>query len=203
MGGSEINVRQLSAEIRRAVADELTARNMLAMGQAGAQADKPDLGNREADRGAVSMGEDGFPWGTTRWLWGVSVSGAVVTVGAGALRWLGTLYTCSAANVTITANTQYIAWKLTLSGPTLEIDTTPTASMPAGETGVLRGALYKVTSVVVGGNRYVTAVTPWQYGYQAPELPDANGHYEGEVLQLGADDGPAAWGWLKMRVPAP
>lgn len=42
-------------------------------------------------------------------------------------------------------------------------------------------------------------------------LPDPTDHYEGEVLQLTADDGVTTdnppvraidWGWLKMRVPA-
>lgn len=43
-----------------------------------------------------------------------------------------------------------------------------------------------------------------------PKIPDPTDHYEGEVLQLTADDGVTTddppvraidWGWLKMRVP--
>jgi len=34
-------------------------------------------------------------------------------------------------------------------------------------------------------------------------LPDATGHYETEVLQLTADDGPADWDFARVYVPSP
>jgi hypothetical protein len=113
---------------------------------------------------------EAFPYGSKRWLWGVDVADDVVTVGAGALRRAGQIYTCAAADVTITADAQYIAWKMTYSSGTdtwaLTVDTTPTLTMPADADNIMRGPLYKVTFA----DDVVTGVVPWQHGIVVSNL---------------------------------
>ena len=147
---------------------------------------KPEIGvTRFSDgvpRATSSVSDAGYPYGSTRWLWGVDIAGDVVTVGAGAIMYNGAVSTCSAADVTVTADTQYIAWKYTLSTGTLAIDTTPTASPSVGETGILRGTLYKITSTAASGSRVVTGVQPWQFNFAVPPFVPA-GTAEGQYIK--------------------
>ena len=140
------------------------------------QAQDTELPDRTLTSGLVEarhIHKLAFPYGSTKWLWGVDVAGDKITVGAGAIQYNGAIVTCSASSeITITANTQYIGWKYTLATDTLAIDTTPAASAPVPETGILRGTLYKITSSVTGGVRSITNVQPWEYDFPvAPFLP--------------------------------
>lgn len=107
-------------------------------------------------------------WSGKHYLWGIEIAGAVVSVGAGAAVVIGGVYQedpvveSAAANVTITADNQFIAWKYTISSNTLVVDTTPTTDKPKSSSTIKRGVLYKVRWDAV--NSKITGIIPWQFG---------------------------------------
>ena len=118
-------------------------------------------------------------------LWKVSVNGATLTIGAGAIQYNGTMVTSAAADVTVTTDTQYIGWKYTLSSGVLEVITTPSATPIVPATGLVQGTLYKITSAGAGAARKVTGVEPWQYNYAvAPFVPA--GTATGDIMHWDA-----------------
>lgn len=106
-----------------------------------------------------------FPYGSTKWLWGVDVDGAVVTVGAGALRRAGSIYTCAADDITVTANSQWIGWQFDPATNTLTI-IGPEDDMPEDGDGYMRGPLYNVTFA----DSRVTGLVVWQFGIVVSNL---------------------------------
>lgn len=167
MASGNIERGEIEREVRKAVAAALQAYDMQKMSMMAGGSTGTDLGNREAGRNVVAGGEEGFPWGPTRGLWYVSVSGAVVTVGAGAIRPRDeAIYECAAQDVTITADGQWICWEMTYNGGTdawtltIASDPVTSATPPTDHDGIVRGPLYKVTLT----DGVVTGVVPWQHG---------------------------------------
>ena len=114
-----------------------------------------------------------FPFGSTRWLFGIEIAGAVVTVGAGAIRRAGSIYTSAETDITITADGDWIGWQYdpSPSANTLSI-IGPETSMPADGDGFMRGPLYQFswTDATSSGPAYAILRTVWQHGIIASDL---------------------------------
>ncbi|MFZ4397182.1 MAG: hypothetical protein ACOYOU_16325 [Kiritimatiellia bacterium] len=97
---------------------------------------------------AAARPDTGFPYGPDKFLWGIDHEGAVLTVGAGMLRRAGDIFTCEQADITITADGQYVGWTLThneYAAWILAIDPAPHDAIPADSDGIMRGPLYRVS----------------------------------------------------------
>jgi hypothetical protein len=106
-----------------------------------------------------------FPFGKDRWLFGIEIAGAEVTVGVGALRRAGSIYTSAETDITITADGDWIGWEFDPSDNTLAI-IGPETSMPADGDGLMRGPLYQFSWIdaTSSGPAYAILRTVWQHG---------------------------------------
>jgi len=112
------------------------------------------------------------PFGADRYLWGIKIRNADLTVGAGAaLRRAGVVHLLDSGETTITiaSDEQWVGWEYDPSTNALAV-IGPEDDMPADGDGKVRGPLYQVKLEDDDGDYYITSVTIWQHGVVAVSL---------------------------------
>ena len=117
---------------------------------------------------AAAAARRGFPFGPDRFLWGLSSSGTTVTIGAGAIRRAGLIYTCEEDTVVITADGQWAGWQFDPTTNTLTI-IGPGTDRPIDGDGYLRGPLYQF-DWIDGTPARALHRTTWQCGIVVSNL---------------------------------